>query len=220
METSTLARLAVFASGTGSLLKAKIYSGLPIKLVVVDRPCKAFEIAEAAGLRTVLLHREGKWHPSRGFDDKRIEYTRRVEHLLCQHSIELVAMAGFLSVLAPDIFIFFKDRIVNSHPSLLPLFKGEHAVRDALLAGVAKTGTTIHIATPELDEGPILSQIEVPILPGDTEDTLWERIKVEERIEYPRVLRKLMQAIPATREGTYERSLPLTRFTKTTEAPP
>ncbi len=98
-------------------------------------------------------------------------------------------MAGFMTIFSPSIFRHFKRRILNSHPSLLPAFKGEKAVADALAAGVAETGTTIHIATEQLDEGPILAQERVAILEGDTVATLHERIKQVERPLYPRTIR-------------------------------
>ena len=79
----------------------------------------------------------------------------------------------------------FPDRILNTHPALLPAFPGWHGVRDALAAGVTETGCTVHLATLEMDAGPILAQGVVPVLAGDTEETLHERIKVVERTLYP-----------------------------------
>lgn len=217
MQNEIRPRLAIFASGGGSLLKAIIQDGIPIALVMVDRKCPAFDIAEAAGIRTILMHREGKFSPSRGVDDARIQYTAKIERLLSQYSIEFVAMAGFMTVFAPRIFVPFRNRITNIHPSLLPDFKGEYAVRDTLAAGVKETGTTIHLATAKLDEGLILARKRgIPVLPNDTVDSLWDRIKIEERILYPKVLRKILNRLPPVRTGIYEKSLPLTR---TTEAP-
>ncbi len=88
----------------------------------------------------------------------------------------------------------FPDRIVNTHPALLPAFKGWHAVRDSLAAGVKITGCTVHLATLEVDEGPILAQEAVPVLPSDTEESLHERIKEVERRIYPQVLRAILDA--------------------------
>ena len=99
-------------------------------------------------------------------------------------------MAGFGTVV-PDLPAAFPGRVLNSHPSLLPAFKGWHAVRDALEHGVKVTGTTIHIATAEVDEGPILAQETVEVLPDDTEETLHERIKQVERRLYPAIRRFL-----------------------------
>ena len=94
-------------------------------------------------------------------------------------------MAGFGTVMTQPSTTPFPDRILNTHPALLPAFPGWHGVRDALAAGVPETGCTVHLATLEMDAGPILAQEVVPVLPGDTEATLHERIKVVERTLYP-----------------------------------
>jgi phosphoribosylglycinamide formyltransferase 1 len=104
-------------------------------------------------------------------------------------------MAGFGTVLAAPIFDIYAGRMLNTHPALLPAFKGWHAVRDALAAGVKVTGTTIHVATEEVDAGPILAQEAVPVLTGDTEETLHERIKTVERRLYPETIRLFLEHI-------------------------
>jgi phosphoribosylglycinamide formyltransferase-1 len=101
-------------------------------------------------------------------------------------------MAGFGTVV-PDLPAAFPGRVLNTHPALLPAFKGWHAVRDALALGVKVTGTTVHIATEAVDDGPILAQEAVPVLPGDTEDTLHERIKQVERRLYPATIRQFIE---------------------------
>ena len=101
-------------------------------------------------------------------------------------------MAGFMTILKEPMFEAYGGHILNIHPALLPDFKGDTAVADALAAGVKVTGSTIHIATTELDEGPILRQLRVPVEPGDDVDSLWERIKIEERKLYPEVLRDIL----------------------------
>lgn len=116
---------------------------------------------------------------------------------LKRYNIGLVAMAGFMTIFDPVIFEQYANRITNIHPALLPSFKGDHAVADALKFGVKVTGTTIHYATAELDNGPIIAQEAVPVLEGDTEKTLHERIKVVERRLYPEVVMKLLQAMTA-----------------------
>ena len=102
-------------------------------------------------------------------------------------------MAGFGTILDKPIHDRFADRIVNTHPALLPAFKGWHAVDDALAAGVKVTGSTVHYATLEVDDGPILAQEAVPVLADDTAATLHERIKDVERRLYPAVLRQLVE---------------------------
>ena len=102
-------------------------------------------------------------------------------------------MAGFGTILDKPIHDRFAGRIVNTHPALLPAFKGWHAVDDALAAGVKVTGCTVHYATLEVDDGPILAQEAVPVLADDTAATLHERIKDVERRLYPAVLRQLVR---------------------------
>ena len=101
-------------------------------------------------------------------------------------------MAGFGTILGPDIFSVYPGRILNTHPALLPAFKGWHAVRDALAAGVKVTGCTVHVATEIVDEGPILAQEAVMVETDDTEATLHERIKEVERRLYPETIRRFL----------------------------
>ena len=110
---------------------------------------------------------------------------------------DLVAMAGFGTVLDQPIHDAFPSRILNTHPALLPAFPGWHAVEEALAAGVAVTGCTVHLATVDMDAGPILAQAEVPVLAGDTVATLHERIKQVERTLYPDTIRAVMARIEA-----------------------
>jgi phosphoribosylglycinamide formyltransferase-1 len=182
-------RLGVLASGSGTILQALLDAGLPVSVVVVDRACAAVERAEGAGVAVELVERE-----SFGTDFDRDGYTHRVVDALKRHEVDLVAMAGFGTILSQEIHDAYPARILNTHPALLPAFKGWHAVRDALAAGVPVTGCTVHLATLEVDEGPILAQEEVPVLPGDTEDSLHERIKAVERRLYPQVIRQQLGA--------------------------
>ena len=112
--------------------------------------------------------------------------------------IDVVVMAGFGTVLGQAIHTAFPGRILNTHPALLPAFPGWHAVADALAAGVEETGTTVHIATLEMDAGPVLAQERVPVLPGDTEATLHERIKAVERTLYPDTIRRFVDGLATT----------------------
>jgi phosphoribosylglycinamide formyltransferase 1 len=181
-------RLAVLASGSGTILQAMLEEGLPIALVLADRPCGALERAEAAGLPSELVARD-----SFGDDFDRLAYTERVVDALERNRVDLVAMAGFGTILDKPVHDAFPDRIVNTHPALLPAFKGWHAVDDALAAGVKISGCTVHIARLEVDDGPILAQEAVPVLDEDTPATLHERIKAVERRIYPAVLRQLIE---------------------------
>jgi len=108
--------------------------------------------------------------------------------------VGVVVMAGF-GTIVPGLPEAYPGRVLNSHPALMPAFKGWHAVRAALEAGVAETGTTIHVATAEVDDGPVLAQEAVPVLPGDTEDTLHEWIKHVDRRLYPATIRRFLAAL-------------------------
>jgi phosphoribosylglycinamide formyltransferase-1 len=163
-------------------------AGLAVDLVVIDRACGAAELAEAAGVTVEFIERDS-FGPA--FD--REAYTHRVVDALKRHQIDVVAMAGFGTILAPYIFSVYPGRVLNTHPALLPAFKGWHAVRDALAAGVKVTGCTVHVATEAVDEGPILAQEAVVVEPDDTETTLHERIKFVERRLYPETIRVFLQ---------------------------
>lgn len=169
----------MLASGGGSNLAAILDAGLPVVVVVVDRPCGAAGVAEAADVPVETV--------TRGPD--RTEFTNRIVDALQAHGAELVAMAGFMTILEKSIFDAFPNAVLNTHPSLLPAFRGAHAVADALATGVKVTGCTIHVATPEVDCGPILAQEPVRVLADDTVESLHERIKEIERRLYPETIR-------------------------------
>lgn len=189
MPTATVAavRIAVLASGSGTLLDAICGDGIGVDVVVVDRDCFAIDMAKKFGVPVVMVERS-----SFGRDFDRLAFTERVVDVLRDHDIDLVVMAGWLTIFEKPIFDAFDGRILNTHPALLPAFPGMHAARQALEYGAKLTGCTIHIATPEVDHGPILAQEAVPVYPGDTEDTLQERIKKVERRLYPQVIRQLI----------------------------
>lgn len=179
--------MGVLASGSGTILEAILEAGVPVDLVVTDRRCRALEIAEAAHVPAVLHERTDF---SRSFD--RTGYSKELIELLHEHDIELVVSAGFGTVV-PEVATAFPERMLNTHPALLPAFKGWHAVRDALARGVKVTGCTVHTLTEEVDEGTILAQEAVPVLPGDTEETLHERIKQVERRLLPATIEKVIR---------------------------
>jgi phosphoribosylglycinamide formyltransferase-1 len=184
-------RIAVLASGSGTILGAMLERDLPIVVVVADRPCGALAVAEREGIAVEVVERS-----SFGADFDRVAYTHEVVDALARHGVDLIAMAGFGTILSKPVHDAFPDRIVNTHPALLPAFKGWHAVEDALAAGVKVTGCTVHYARLEVDDGPILAQEAVTVLPGDTVETLHERIKAVERRIYPDVLATLIADQP------------------------
>ncbi len=193
-------RLGVLASGSGTILRAILDRGLPVVTVVVDRPCGAVEVAGGAGIPVEVVERT-EFGPS--FD--RVGYTHRVVDVLERNTVDLVAMAGFMTILEKPLFDAYGGRITNTHPALLPAFRGAHAVEDAIEAGVKVTGCTVHIATLDVDDGPILAQEAVPVLPGDTTGTLHERIKEVERRLYPEVLERMVGEERGTRTGARRR---------------
>jgi phosphoribosylglycinamide formyltransferase-1 len=178
----------VLVSGAGTILDAITDAGIEVALVVADRPCRGLERAAAAGIPTELVVRE-----SFDADFDRDRYALRLAGVLSAHRIDLVVMAGFGTILSQPMHDAFGGRILNTHPALLPSFKGWHAVRDALAYGVKVTGCTVHVAGLDVDTGPILAQEAVPVLPDDTESTLHERIKAVERRLYPDTIRSILE---------------------------
>lgn len=144
-----------------------------------------------AGVPSILVDREAFGGFGKNFD--RDAYSGALADEL--RGVDLIAMAGFGTVVTGAFHRVFPGRVLNTHPSLLPQFKGWHAVRDALTAGATETGCTVHVATEELDDGPILAQRAVPVHSDDTEDSLHERIKNVERTLYPHVLAAVLAGL-------------------------
>ncbi|MGH9081181.1 MAG: formyltransferase family protein, partial [Acidimicrobiales bacterium] len=136
------ARIGVLASGSGTILEAIIDAGLPVRLVIADRPCRALEVAAAAGVPARLVARSEFGGFGRDFE--RVRYTEALTQALRSGGIDVVVMAGFGTVLGRPVHDAYPGRILNTHPALLPAFPGWHAVTDALAAGVTETGTTVH----------------------------------------------------------------------------
>jgi len=196
-------RVAVLVSGTGSILEAMLAEDVPVALVLADRPCRALEIAAGAGVDAELVDRQAFGGYGGAFD--RWSFTRRVTEVLGAHDVDLVAMAGFGTVLARPLFDAFPGRVLNTHPAILPAFPGWHAVEEALAAGVLVTGCTVHLATVDTDAGPVLAQEEVPVLAADTVETLHERIKQVERRLYPATVKKMIGDLEGAAAGRSER---------------
>ncbi len=182
-------RLAVLVSGTGTILDAMADAGLPVSFVVADRPCRAIEVAEGHGIPASVVERD-----SFGDDFDRTAYTEKLTAELEAADIDLIAMAGFGTILEQPVYERFAGRILNTHPSLLPAFPGWRAVDEALAHGVHVTGCTVHYAELEVDSGPILAQETVPVLSDDDVASLHERIKAVERRLYIDTIRRLLEA--------------------------
>jgi phosphoribosylglycinamide formyltransferase-1 len=179
--------LGVLVSGSGTNLQAVIdavKSGrLHAKIgVVVSNvaTAKALDRARAAGIPTVVV--DHKAHPSReAFDAAVVEVLRA-------HGTHCVVLAGFMRIITPVLLDAFPHRVVNIHPALLPAFPGVHAQAQALAYGVRVSGCTVHLVDAGMDTGPILAQATVPVLDGDDEETLRDRILVKEHELLPAVL--------------------------------
>ena len=183
--------LAVLVSGTGSILDAMVAAGLPVALVISDRPCPAIALAADHDIEAVVVRRD-----SFGSDFDRDAYTVRLTELLVDRGVSVVAMAGFGTILGQPVYDRFAGQILNTHPALLPAFPGWHAVRDALAHGVSVTGCPVHLATLEVDAGPILAQEPVDVRSDDDEASLHERIKTVERRLYVETIRSVLAGEP------------------------
>lgn len=170
------ARFAVLASGSGTNLQA-LLDAYPGRVAVVAGDRKdalAFERARKAGAPVEYVDPADF--------DTRDEYDRELAERVATHDVSLVVGAGYMRVLSP-VFLERFPAILNVHPSLLPHFRGLHAVRQALEAGVEETGVTVHYMVEEVDAGPVVAQERVPVLPEDTEDSVFERLHpVEHRL--------------------------------------
>lgn len=193
-------RTAILISGRGSnmasLLDAERQPDFPaeIALVLSNRPDAAgIEKAARAGIETRIVDH-------RAFSGREA-FEEAMDAVLRDAGIELVCLAGFMRVLTPGFVARWEGRMLNIHPSLLPLFKGTHTHRQALEAGVRVHGCTVHFVVPELDSGPIIAQACVPVEPGDTEADLAARVLVEEHRIYPQALADVASGRAVLRDG-------------------
>ncbi len=190
----TKRKVGVLISGNGSNLQALIDAcadaSYPAEITcVISNRESAFGVNRArnAGIAAHIVDHHA--HPTREAFDM------AMHALLEHHNVEIVCLAGFMRLLSPWFVKKWEGRLLNIHPSLLPQFKGAHAVRDALAAGVKETGCTVHLVTEELDSGPVLLQAKVPVKPGDTEETLHQRIHEQEHKLYSEALKQLIKTL-------------------------
>ena len=179
-----LTRVVVLLSGRGSNLEAIVAARLPIEIVAVisNQPAAAgLEFARAQDLRTVALD-HGQYADREAFD------AALADEVAC-HAPDLVVLAGYMRILSAAFIARFEDRLLNIHPSLLPMFPGLKTHQRALLEGVKIHGCTVHFVTAQLDHGPIVMQAAVPVLPDDTADTLAARVLQQEHRIYPQAIR-------------------------------
>lgn len=169
-------KIAILASGSGTLAQAifdAVASGklqCSIEALICDQPTAA--VIDRANTQKIPVH----LHP---MQEDRAQWNKELFDLLTSLKLDLIVSAGFMRILDSSITSTFP--IINSHPALLPAFPGAHAVRDALAAGATRTGTTIHWIDAGVDTGQIIAQEALDILPGESEESLHERIKILER---------------------------------------
>ncbi len=187
-------RIAILISGRGSNMVAladAIQNGtIPnaqIAVVISDQPhAKGLRAAQKRGLKTLVIERRGR---------KREEHDREIVSVLREERVDLICLAGYMRILSPFFVDAFAERILNIHPSLLPLFPGLDAQRQALDHGAKVSGCTVHFVDNTLDGGPIIAQRTVPVFDGDTVDTLSARILEQEHILYPEAVRSIVERL-------------------------
>jgi len=180
------ARVAVLISGRGSNMAALVYAAkrpdCPFEIVLVaanDPDAEGLNFAHAERIATFAYSHKGM---------KRAEFDALIDAEIRKAGADYVALAGYMRLLSPEFVGRWEGRMLNIHPSLLPKYKGLHTHERALEEGDSHGGCSVHIVTAELDDGPVLGQTQVAILPGDTADSLAARVLIAEHQLYPRVL--------------------------------
>lgn len=185
-------RVAVLISGRGSNMRSLIAAAaapdFPAEIALVISnigSAQGISFAAEAGIATkVVSHRAF---------ESREAFDHAISTILEGASIDIVCLAGFMRILSDGFATRWQGRLINIHPSLLPLFKGTHVHEQALTAGVRVSGCTVHFVVPELDAGPIIAQAAVPVEPTDTPEALAARILIEEHKLYPEALKMLAE---------------------------
>lgn len=194
-QAASPVRVAVLISGTGSNMAALIDagqtadSGYDVALVISNiEDAGGLAVAAAKGVQTLSI-------PHKPFGKDREAHERAVDAALRAAGVEVVALAGYMRILTPGLVRAWEGRMLNIHPSLLPLYPGLDTHARALAAGDAEAGCTVHLVTEGVDEGPVLGQARVRIIDGDTPAALAERVKTAEHRLYPQVLRNFCQGL-------------------------
>lgn len=176
-------RVAALASGRGSNLAALIAARLPVEFVLVGSDkarAGALAVAAEAGIPTMHLS-------PRDFPD-RVAFDRALFGKVAEAKPDLLVLAGYMRIIDGSVVAGWEGRAINIHPSLLPKYRGLHTHRQCLEAGDAEHGASVHFVTAELDGGPVIAQARIPVLAGDTEESLAERLLVEEHRLLPAVV--------------------------------
>jgi phosphoribosylglycinamide formyltransferase 1 len=190
----TRARVGVLISGGGSnmhaLVKASRTADYPAEIV-----CVVSNTPEAGGLK--IAAREGIATQVVNHKDygNRESFDAALNTYLQSQNLDLIACAGFMRIMTPVLIAPWQDRMINIHPSLLPHYKGLHTHQRAIADGQKEAGCSVHYVTLELDGGPVIAQARVPVLPGDTAETLAARVLVEEHKLYPAALAQVARSL-------------------------
>ncbi len=191
MSAKEPVKVGVLISGRGSNMQSLVSASraadaaYQVALVASDKPEAAgLAWAREQGIATFALSPKGIGKPA---------YEAAIDQALRDAGVEVVALAGYMRLLSGDFVARWQGRILNIHPSLLPLYKGLDTHERAIAAGDAKAGCSVHVVTEELDDGEVLGQAEVPILPGDDAAALAARVLVEEHRLYPQILTEFVR---------------------------
>jgi phosphoribosylglycinamide formyltransferase-1 len=185
---STKTKVAVLISGRGSNMEALVRAAqtddcpFEISLVLANKPdAGGLETAQAAGIEALCVDQKP-------FGKDREAHERAIDAALHQRGIQVIALAGYMRILTPFLVDAWEGRMLNIHPSLLPKYPGLDTHARAIAAGEAEAGCTVHLVTAGVDEGPVLGQARVPVLPGDDEHALSLRVLAQEHRLYPETL--------------------------------
>ncbi|SHG42313.1 phosphoribosylglycinamide formyltransferase [Massilia sp. CF038] len=185
-------KIVILISGRGSNMEAVVHAARqeqwPARIVAVisnKEEAGGLEFARSHGIATAVV-------PNKAYASREA-FDAALQEAIDVFAPDLVVLAGFMRILTPGFVAHYEGRMLNIHPSLLPLFPGLHTHRQALAAGVARHGASVHFVTAELDHGPVVDQAAVDVMPGDTEDTLAARVLVQEHQLYPRAIRLFIE---------------------------
>ena len=190
-EPRSNARLVILISGRGSNMRSIVEAAnkdelnVDIAAVISNRPDAAgLEFAQQAGITTdVIDHKQF---------DSRESFDKTMAEAIDSYQPDFVILAGFMRILTADFVSHYEGRLINIHPSLLPKFKGLHTHERAIESGETEHGASVHFVTAELDDGPVILQARVPVLPDDDADTLAARVLEQEHLLYPAAIKKLV----------------------------
>jgi phosphoribosylglycinamide formyltransferase-1 len=193
--------IVILISGRGSNMQAIVHAAQaerwPAKVVAVisnRADAEGLQFAQQHGIAQAVI--ANKAYPTRE------EFDAALQAEIDKYQPDLLVLAGFMRILTPSFVEHYAGRMLNIHPSLLPKFPGLHTHRQALEAGESKHGASVHFVTAELDHGPVVCQAEVPVLAGDTEESLSQRVLEQEHVIYPRAVRWFVEGKLKIEDGT------------------